>query len=338
MYGLGHNGGPVLMADATQALAFVTAQAYRINQTVYETRYPDWDFSRLIYVETEGDPWAPGILTYLSDMSGAANWQSGAAKDIPLADVNQDYQLKNFHLAAIGYQFNIQEVNAAIQIPGGTLPNRRAKAARLAYTKFMYDLTLFGSAEKGLGGITNYPGVTTAAVPADGTGAVTFWVNAAGVGVKTPAQIVRDVNLGLQGINLATNQVELADTVFLPVEALNYIAATPYSATTMETILSFLLRTNLYTLTTGRPLTVRSVRELGTAATTAGVTGKGRMVVYKNDENYLKLHLPMPHRFLPVYQDGPLNWQVPGIFRTGGVEALTTAAIRYLDGVSETPA
>lgn len=337
MHGIGHNGGPII-ADATQALAFVTAQAYRINQTVYETRYPDWDFSRLIYVETEGDPWAPGIMTYLSDMSGQANWQHGGAKDIPLADVNQDYQLKTFHLAAIGYQYNIQEVNAAIQIPGGTLPNRRAKAARLAYTKFMYDLTLFGSTEKGLGGITNYPGVTAAAVPADGTGSATFWVNSAGVGVKTPAQIVRDINIGIQGINLATYEVELADSIFLPVEAYNYIAATPYSATTMETILSFVQRTNIYTLTTGRPLTIRTVRELGTAATTSGVTGTGRMVVYKNDENYVKLHLPMPHRFLPVYQDGPLNWQVPGIFRTGGVEMLTTAAIRYLDGISQPPA
>lgn len=335
MYGLGHNGGPVMIADATAALAFVTAQAYRINQTVYETRYPDWDFGRLIYVETEGDPWAPGIMTYLSDMSGAANWQSGAGKDIPLADVNQDFQLKTFHLAAIGYQYNIQEVNAAIQIPGGTLQNRRAKAARLAYTRFMYDLTLFGSTEKGLGGVTNYPGVVAAAVPADGTGSVTWWVNASGVGTKTPAQIVRDINLGLQGISLATYNIELADTVLLPDEALNYIAATPYSATTMETILSFVMRNNLYTLRTGRPLNIRSVRELGVAGT--AVAGKGRMVVYKNDENFVKLHLPMPHRFLPVYQDGPLNWQIPGIFRTGGVEMLTTAAIRYLDGISETP-
>ncbi|TBZ81545.1 DUF2184 domain-containing protein [Rhizobium leguminosarum bv. viciae] len=324
-----------MIADATAALAFVTAQAYRINQTVYETRYPDWDFGRLIYVETEGDPWAPGIMTYLSDMSGAANWQSGAAKDIPLADVNQDFQLKTFHLAAIGYQYNIQEVNAAIQITGGTLQNRRAKAARLAYTKFMYDLTLFGSTEKGLGGVTNYPGVVAAAVPADGTGSVTWWVNASGVGTKTPAQIVRDINLGLQGISLATYNIELADTVLLPDEALNYIAATPYSATTMETILSFVMRNNLYTLRTGRPLNIRSVRELGVAGT--AVAGKGRMVVYKNDENFVKLHLPMPHRFLPVYQDGPLNWQIPGIFRTGGVEMLTTAAIRYLDGISETP-
>ena len=335
MYGLGHNNGPRMINDA-QALTLVTAQAYRINQRVYETRFPDWDFGRLIYVDTTGPAWSPGILTYTSDLSGRANWQSGYAKDVPLADVSQDMQTKTFHLAAIGYQWNIEEINTAIQIQA-PLPDRRARAARLAYTKFMYDLTLFGSAEKGLGGITNYPGVTVVVAPADGTGGATFWVDEDGVGQKTPAQIVRDINLALQGISLATFEIEMADTILLPVEAFNYIAATPYSATTMETILSFVMRTNIYTLTTGRPLTIRSVRELGTAATGAAA-GMGRMVAYKNDQDYVKLHLPMPHQFLPVYQDGPLNYAVPGIFRTGGVEMLTTAAIRYLDGISQPPA
>ena len=37
-----------------QALAFVTAQAYKVNTQVYETRYPDWDFGRLIYVDSSG--------------------------------------------------------------------------------------------------------------------------------------------------------------------------------------------------------------------------------------------------------------------------------------------
>lgn len=333
---IGHNGGPSMVADA-QALAFVQGQAYRINQTIYETRYPDWDFARLIFVDTTGPEWSPGIMTYLSDASGKANWQSGYAKDIPLADVSQDFQTRTFQLAAIGYQYNIEEINTAIQI-GGSLPNRRARAARLAYQKFMYDLTLNGSPEKGFGGLNNYPGVPVVVVPADGAAApATAWVLADGTGNKTPAQIVRDINIMIQGISLDTFEVELADTVLLPVEALNYIAATPYSAATMETILSFVMRTNIYTLTTGRPLTIRSVRELGTAAIGA-VEGLGRMTVYKNDPDYVKLHLPMPHRFLPVYQDGPLNWSIPGIFRTGGVELMNTVAFRYGDGISQPPA
>lgn len=320
------------MNDA-QRLAFVTAEAFRVNQRVYETRFPDWDFSRLIYVDTTGPEWSPGVLTYTSDLSGVAKWQSGYAKDVPLADVSQASETRAFHMAAVGYQYNIEEVNSILQV-GGSLPDRRARAARLAYTKFMYDLTLTGNTEKGLGGLINYSGVTTTVAPADGTGSSTYWVDDDGVGQKTPALIVRDINLALQGIYTATNTVEMADTILLPVEAYNYIAGTPFSATTMETILSFIQRANIYTISTGRPLTIRAVRELGTAATGAAA-GNGRMVAYKNDQDYVKLHLPMPHRFLPVYQDGPFNWTVPGIFRTGGVELLSTAAFRYIDGISE---
>lgn len=315
-----------------QTLSFVQGQAYTINQRVYETRFPDFDYGRLIYVNSEGPEWAPGVMTYSSDMSGQAKWQSGYAKDVPLADVSQNMTTRQFRLAAIGYQYNIEEINSTMGFPGANLPDRRARAARMAYFQFMYDLTLVGDAEKGLGGLINYPGVTATTAPADGTGGVTYWVDSSGVGTKTPAQIVRDINIALSGVNLQTNRIALADTLLLPQEALDYISATPYSATTMETILSFVTRNNRYTLETGRPLTIRSIRALSTGAT-GGTTG--RMVAYRNDPNEVQLHLPMPHRFLPVYQDSPLNFTVPGIFRTGGVEIMSTDAFRYVDGISQ---
>ena len=67
-----------------QALSFVQGQAYKINQRVYEARYPDFDYGRLVYVNTEGPEWSPGVMTYMSDMTGQAKWQSGYAKDVPL--------------------------------------------------------------------------------------------------------------------------------------------------------------------------------------------------------------------------------------------------------------
>lgn len=324
-------------ADATQALAFVQGQAYTVNTQVIQQPYPDWSFGELVYVETDGNPWSPGVMTYASDMTGAAKWQSGFAKDVPLADVNQDMQLKTHQMAAIGYQWNVEEVNSALGLVGGSLSNRRAAAARAAYQKFMWEITWFGNAEKGMKGLANYTGVPVMVAASDGTGAVPYWVNAAGVGTKTPAQILRDFNRAIMGVSTATFGTILADTVLLPDEAYTYIASTPYSSTTMETILSFIVRTNIYTLNTGRPLTIRSRRELGNQAV-APVAGKGRMVAYNNNPTYVKLHLPMPHNFLPVWQDGPMNYVIPGIFRTGGIEMLVPQSAYYLDGISEPPA
>lgn len=320
------------VSDA-QALSFVQGEAYRINPRVYETRYPDWDFARLIYVDTSGGPWDQGVITYSSDESGKPKIISGYAKDMPFADVSQSRELRSHKMLGIGYQYNIEEINAAILV-GGTLPQRRANAARKAYMREMYEITLTGLPEAGWTGLLNSTAITSTVAPADGTGSVTFWVDEDGVGQKTPAQIVRDINIALQGVYLDTITVEMADTIRLPVEAYNYIAQTPYSAVTMDTILSFIQRTNIYTQTTGRPLTITAHRELGTA----GAGGTGRMVAYKNDEETARLHLPMPHQFLPVYQDGWANWVIPGIFRTGGVEISNALAFRYIDGISQPPA
>lgn len=320
-----------------QSLSFVEGEAYRINQRVYETRYPDWDFSRLVFVDTTGPAWSPGVITYTSDLTGEAKWQSGYAKDIPLADVNQTRELRTHHLAAIGYQYNIEEVNAAMTFPGGTLPDRRAMAARSTYMKFMYDITIRGNTEKGQTGLINYTGVTPVAAPNDGTGSARHWVGNDGVGTKTPTQIARDINILLVGVAKGTYERDMADTLLMDLDAWTYLVSTPYSATTMETIYDFIVRSNAYTAATGNPLTIRVVRELRTAST-ATVVGGGRLVAYKNQPDFVKLHLPMPHMFLPVYQDGPLNWVVPGIFRTGGVEMLTTQTVRYLDGITPVPA
>lgn len=332
--------GNHLLTDA-QALTLITAQTYRINQTVLEARYPDWNVGELVYVDTTGPEWSPGVITYTSDMTGAMKYVSGAAKDVPLADVSQDFELKTHHMSAMGYQWNIEEINTILGFTGASLPDRRARAATVASRKFLYDLAFTGQAEKGLTGMVNYAGVTTTQPAADGTGSARHWVDASGVGTKTPAQIVRDINLALQSIDNATYGTVLADTLLLPQAAYTYIAGTPYSTTTMDTILTFIQRTNIYTIRTGRPLTIRAYRELNTAATSTSPSnqaGNGRMVAYRNDQNVVKLHLPMPFRFLPVYQDGPFNFVVPGIMRSGGVEIMDFTTFRYLDGVSLPPA
>lgn len=326
----------VLTSRDAAALSFVAGQAFRVNTRVIEQPYPQWAFNELLFVETEGNPWSPGVITYMTDFSGKAEFITGYAKDMPFADVNQDMQMRTFHLAGIGYQWNIEEVNTALTIVGGALSSRRASAARQTYQKFMWDTTLFGQPEKGLKGLTNYSGVPAVAAAADGDAGVPYWVNAAGAGTKTPAQIVRDFNIALAGVSNSTFGQILASKVFLPEDAYLYIAGTPYSpVNATDTILSFLQRNNLYTLKTGRPLDIRSLRELNNAGTVGAGAGHGRMVAYYDDPTFVKLHLPMPHQFLPVHADGWANFVIPGIFRTGGVEFLAPTTAYYMDGISE---
>ena len=89
------------------------------------------------------------------------------------------------------------------------------------------------------------------------------------------------------------------------------------------------MKYNVLTAQTGQPLVIRAVRGLETA----GAGGTGRMVAYRRDPEVLKMHIPMTHRFLPVWQTGPLIFDVPGIFRLGGLDIRRPMAVRYLDHI-----
>ncbi|WP_333571319.1 DUF2184 domain-containing protein [Sphingomonas sp.] len=319
----------MFMNDAQQAtLGFVFNQSLAINTRVYETAFSDLDFGRLVFVDTSSPEFAPGLVTFVSSSVGSANWYSGAAKDIAKADITRDRVETRFHMASVGYSYNIEEVGQA-QLMGMNLDAGKALAARRAYTEFMWNVTLTGDATKNILGLANQSVVTTGTAPADGTGSVTTWFDGSGNATKTPTQIVRDINNVLTGVYTGSLTVEMADTILLPYSTISYLAATPMSSTNSETIMSFIMRTNIYTQMTGQQLTVRGVLGLDTA----GAGSTKRMVAYANREDVVKLHLPMPHRFLPVATADSVHFDVPGIFRTGGVEVLRTGAFRYLDGI-----
>lgn len=310
------------------AFNFVVAQAATINPIVYETRFPELPWNELVFVDTSAPEWTPGIITFSSTTVGQARWYSGGAKDVAKADIAMDKVQQAVHMASIGYGYDLEEVGQA-QLLNVGLTARKGLAAARAYNEFMWRISQTGDADKGLKGLVNQSGVSTATAPADGNGSVTTWFDAGGVRTKTPAQILRDFNNVIVGIFTGSNTVEMADTVLLPFAVLAWLGATPMSDTNSETILSFIQRNNYYTQQTGRPLVIRGVLGLDTA----GGSGTRRMVAYANRQDVVVLHLPMPHRFLPVYQDGPTSFEVPGIFRTGGVDVLRPAAFRYLDGI-----
>ena len=177
-------------------------------------------------------------------------------------------------------------------------------------------------AAKNWAGLVNFPTVPFGNVAgADAT--ARLWAN------KTADQILADVNTLLTGVYTGSRTVEMANTLLLPIDRMLSISQRRLDATSDQTILSFLARTNSYTVVTGQPLLIRGVRDLETK----GAGGTARMVAYNRDPRVLSFFLPMAHRFLPVWQNGPLNYLVPGIFRTGGTEVRRPLAVRYADGI-----
>jgi hypothetical protein len=146
---------------------------------------------------------------------------------------------------------------------------------------------------------------------------------------KTPDQILADINTVLSDVYVESLTVEYADTLLMPIEAMTLLGQTPMPYLDV-TVLEWLATHNMITLQTGRRIDIRAIRGLETASD----TGHGRMVAYRRDPGVLRFHMPMPHRFLPVWQESPMVFFVPGIFRIGGVDIRRPMAVRYLDEIS----
>ena len=302
--------------DAQAALGFVTSQTSHIEREVNATVYPDIQYPFLIPVDTSAHPFAKSVTYYSSDKFGRADWINGNANDIPRAGTELAKHETSVHMAGIGYGYGYEEINQA-QMLGMNLQADDAMAARRAYEEMVERVALTGDTQKGFSGLINNASVTAAAVA---TGSWTAATN--------EDLVLADINNLILGIATDTQYTGMADTLLLPYAKMNFLA-TNRLGDTQSTLLAFLRENNTYTAMTGMPLTVRAVRGLETA----GAAGVNRMVAYRRNPQVLKLHVPMPHRFLPTYQDGPLNFVVPGVFRLGGLDIRRPKEVRYGDGI-----
>lgn len=308
-------------ADAQQAnFSFAVQQASHIESEVYRLRYPDLDYASMIPVDTSANEWTKTVTYFSMDQAGEARWMSGNAKDVPVVGLSMEKHETAVHTAGIGYSYGFEEVNFA-RINGVSLDAEKASAARRASEQLIYTTAFEGDAEKGLSGLFDYPGVPTESIPADGTGSSALW------SAKTPDLILRDVNKLLIGMHSATNTVEMADTLILPVERIQTIVSTRLTDTAMS-ILDFLRQANVYTATTGQQLRIVGMRGM----TDIGAGSTARMIAYRRSPEVLKMHVPMPHRFLPVQIEG-LQFTIPGVFRLGGLDIRLPYAVRYGDGI-----
>jgi hypothetical protein len=305
----------IKLLDAQAAMGFVLSQTTFIERQVNQIVYGDIQYQDLVPVDTSAPEWIKSVTYYSSDKFGKADWINGNADDIPRAGSERSKLETSVFTAGIGYGYGLEEISQA-QMLGLPLQADDAAAARRAYEEMVDGVALRGDAKKGFQGLINNSAVVAITVPTGN------WATA------TPAQMIADINAVLMPTYSSTQYTSIADTLLLPFEKLQQLAQTVMPNTTM-TVLQFVMQSNIYTQTTGRPLTIRGIYGL----LTAGGGGTARMVGYRRTPEVLKLHIPMPHRFLPVYQAGPIRWEVPGIFRLGGLDIRQPNSVKYGDGI-----
>jgi len=297
-----------------EVLKWLQGQAARIKEQVMDEEFAHINYAELVPVTSEGNPWQQAVAFVSTDSVGKAEFINGNADDVPLADVNVGGRIAPVHFAAIGYGYGYDEINSA-RVMGIDLSTRKASAARLACEEFTQELAFSGSREKGLTGLINQP---SASVTRDTDN--TDW------SAVTAEEALALVN---KAISLTGNKgAPTADTVILPYSLYERLAGLlmPNGA---QTALDF-ITTNNIAASRGRRVEVLSLDELDTAAS----GNKPRIVAYRRDPNVLELAVPMPHMFLDVHHAAALRWEVPGVFRTAGVNVVRKRDFAYLDNTA----
>lgn len=294
------------MLDAQAALGFVVSQSSHIEREVMAIPYPEIRYAEMVPVDTSANPFAASVTFFTQDQVGRAKFMNGKGDDVPLANIMRSKFEQGILDAGIGYEFSLTEIGQA-QMMGMSLTNEGAAAARLAYEQLVDEVTLNGA--DGIEGLYSTTGITSAAA------AATFLVG-------TPDQVLGAINTALTAIMTDTNGIDMANTVVLPLAAYGAIVTRRLDVTSDSTIMDHIMRSNIYTARTGQPLLIVADHRLTT-----------KMVVYKRDPSVLKLHMPMPLRFLPP-QYVNLSVRVPGMFRFAPLSIRRPKAVRYVSGVA----
>lgn len=296
---------PFQINDAQSALAFVVSQATSIEREVFSIPYPEITYAKMIPIDTSAAEFAASVTFFTQDMVGKARFINGTADDVPLANIVRTKFEQSVFDAGIGYEFSVTEIGQAAMY-GRSLSTEGAAAARLAFEQMVDAVALAG--DSGIQGLYNTTGITSTAAAAAWSGA-------------TAAQILADVNAIIARIVAATGGIHWPNTLVLPLSQFSIIAGKQIDPTNDTTILDFIRRANAYTARTGLPLEIF-----------ADVRLTNKAVAYKRDPMVLKMHMPMPLRFLAP-QPVNLSIRVPGMFRFAPLSIRQPLAVQYISGM-----
>ena len=298
-------------------LAFLVSQLSYVESKVFEKKYEEINYPKIIPVSNEAGEFADSITYFYMDGATMAKFIGSNSLDVPIADISTNKVTIPVEYGAIGYEYTLREMEQAQQL-NRNLSTLKATVARRGYETLVQKTAMKGDTSKGLPGFLDNANVPLTTVP-NGASATTVWSS------KTPDEILKDVNAIFSTVFESTKMAERADTLALPPKQWSYIMGTPRSANSDTTIAQYLVNNSPYLSSIDK---IVPINEL----TGAGVAGVDRAMAYTNNSDKVILHLPKLLSFKAPQEKG-LGFQVPGDFSVGGVEFRYPMSALYADGI-----
>lgn len=304
--------------DAASAFSFLIGQLSYVEQKLYEVKYKDITYDKVIPLTNEAGEWATSITYFFMNGTAIAEFVGTKSLNVPIAEIGTDKVEIPVELGATGYEYSDEEIRQAEHL-NRPLPQLKANAARRAYEELVQKTSMFGDTVHGLPGFLNNSNVTTVTVAATGTGSATTWVS------KTPTQILFDINSFMGSIYVDTLQVERPTRLLIPTAQWNYITTTARSEHSDMTIMKYLVANSPYLSSEADIMSLPELKGIGAGST-------DMMVAYDMTIDKVVLHIPMPLRFTEPQRKGR-GFEIPGEFKVGGVEFRYPASARYGIGI-----
>ncbi len=254
---------------------------------------------------------------------GEAKILSNGAQDVPLISAYVQKKMGIIRTLVDGYEITLEDLEAA-QFANMNISAEMGIVARRVIEEGIDRIGYMGASENGLLGITTLPNVTRETAPNNGNinGGTnsTRWIH------KTSEQIYLELVDFLTRMRQATKGIEQPDTILMPQEQYDRLAAIVYPANTDNTLLNFFLTTQRASATGIKNIVpVQMLSGLGTG-------GADLMIGYKRDQSKLRYEIPLDFEQRPP-QEVTFSTRVVCRSRLSGLINLKPMSIRYYEGI-----
>jgi hypothetical protein len=212
----------------------------------------------------------------------------------------------------MGYKYNLDDMRKAIKM-GLQLDAEKGMAVRRAINETEESVAFSGDATYLLPGLFTAPNILVVSKPSAGT-----WDAA-----NTPDEIIADINALFGATFDATRGQDVADTLVVGTKGYK-ILAQKYQASAFkdDTIMSFLLRTNVFCKRIEHSAWLDDL----------GASAKERIFVYKKNPSNVALVIPLEFEQLAPQLQG-FTFHVPCRSKIGGLMVRKPKSVAYMDGV-----
>lgn len=305
--------------DANESIYF-ERELEHLKEEIIKDDLPEFKGTRLIPTTNEAGPIAETITYRQYTSYGLAKILANYSDNLPKVGIGFTERTSRVRPIGNSYDYSVQDIRRSMGLKK-KLNQLQAMEAREQHERLWDKLVWNGDPDFNLQGFL-YDANTTKTAPTTGVGGNTW-------ALKTPLEIIADLNLLVRTPTSLTNGVEIVTDILMDIDKLGIIQTTKLEAGTDTTILDFFKKTNP---TVKNIEFVQQLKDVSPIPSSGLVGPVDCLVGYNRNPRKLQFNLPQSfEQFEP--QPRGLVFEVPCHSRAGSVVIYKPLSVIIMEGI-----